>query len=702
MVKVQPENAGTIKTTMLLAKTGDLSVDTDVSPYVVAPCSLTITSVRAICKTAPVGASIIVDINKNGTTIFTTQDNRPTIADGETVESGTTPDVTSLSEGDYLSLDVDQVGSGTAGADITVEIICTQTAEIQGASISGSGGGHGAYDYLMYETSSGSGVYVVEDFEGNIIYGGASDAGGVDGADAAECWNAVGASFLFVLPGTFTVSERIVPVENQHVKGSGTGLTIFELANGVNDVMVANDNAGGSVWDSNIVIEDLTLNANGDNQTSGTHIRSSNTSTLYFDHAEYFMLRNVEITEGRDYNLRLGFSEAAGYCRYGLIIDCKIHTTFVEDPAGNSDGWGMEITYIGCEAWGSERDGFTHWGERISWIDCKSHNNAHDGFYAEGTTTADYSTGFVWINCHAWANTMDGMKIDKVSNFTVVACNFYENFDHGVVLRSSGASDYYVYKGKFIGCSVYDNNQDAGGGNQYGFDIDGYVKDVTLDGCHIFNTTAGGAALQTRHIITYNNVTYLTITNCLFENCNYQCVYMGSSVTYAFIDHNRFRDFGNEAILLMSGCSYNQITWNFFSDNAAEAVDFDAGANSNIFFFNDLTNIVASPKLTNDGTSNRFFKNFGYVTENQVLSGTIAVDSTGYKTVTVSHGCSYTPSAQDIQVTLVEDTDVDDYYVSQPKVRDISSTQLTIQTYVIAASSTGSSTAKFAVKISKE
>jgi hypothetical protein len=70
----------------------------------------------------PVGADLIVDVNRNGTTIFTTQSNRPKILDGGGSVPGT-PDVTILFSG-YLTVDVDQVGSTTPGSDITVAVVC--------------------------------------------------------------------------------------------------------------------------------------------------------------------------------------------------------------------------------------------------------------------------------------------------------------------------------------------------------------------------------------------------------------------------------------------------------------------------------------------------------------------------------------------------------------------------------------------------
>lgn len=85
--------------------------------------SWTITGVRASVGTAPTGASIIVDVNKNGTTVFTTQANRPTIAiAGNTSGNVTNMDVTAVAAGEYLTVDISQVGSTITGSDLTVQV----------------------------------------------------------------------------------------------------------------------------------------------------------------------------------------------------------------------------------------------------------------------------------------------------------------------------------------------------------------------------------------------------------------------------------------------------------------------------------------------------------------------------------------------------------------------------------------------------
>lgn len=85
---------------------------------------LTIRSVRASVGTPPTGQSLIVDVHKNGSTIFSTQANRPTIAAGASTSGAVTAiNTTTIAAGEYLTVDVDQVGSGTAGADLTVQIL---------------------------------------------------------------------------------------------------------------------------------------------------------------------------------------------------------------------------------------------------------------------------------------------------------------------------------------------------------------------------------------------------------------------------------------------------------------------------------------------------------------------------------------------------------------------------------------------------
>ena len=85
--------------------------------------SVTISKVYLIAKTGPTGADVIVDIHKSGTTIFTTQSNRPVIAAGATSGYTTTIEVPTWADGEYLTVCIDQIGSTIAGANVTVVIV---------------------------------------------------------------------------------------------------------------------------------------------------------------------------------------------------------------------------------------------------------------------------------------------------------------------------------------------------------------------------------------------------------------------------------------------------------------------------------------------------------------------------------------------------------------------------------------------------
>ncbi|GAV21621.1 phage tail-collar fiber domain-containing protein [Carboxydothermus pertinax] len=86
-----------------------------------------ITRVKIYSDTAPTGADLIIDLNKNGTTIFTTQTNRPKVVAGTNAGVDvTTIEVNTLAPGDRLTLDIDQVGSTTPGGNnllVTVVMI---------------------------------------------------------------------------------------------------------------------------------------------------------------------------------------------------------------------------------------------------------------------------------------------------------------------------------------------------------------------------------------------------------------------------------------------------------------------------------------------------------------------------------------------------------------------------------------------------
>lgn len=113
----------TVTHTLAWFVSSSATTGTNVSAYFTVPFSGTIVSATAYAKTAPTGQALIFDIHKNGTSIWaSTQANRVQIAATANTGSQTSFDTTSVTSGDYFTLDIDQIGSGTAGADVTVQL----------------------------------------------------------------------------------------------------------------------------------------------------------------------------------------------------------------------------------------------------------------------------------------------------------------------------------------------------------------------------------------------------------------------------------------------------------------------------------------------------------------------------------------------------------------------------------------------------
>jgi hypothetical protein len=119
-----PPGGVTTVTQAIFTIEGSLSVaNNPLRIYNVTGSAKTISKVFLSVDTVPTSAAIIVDIHKDGTTIFTTQSNRPQIAAGANTGQSTTIEVATWADGSYLQMQVDQVGSGVPGSNLTVHVV---------------------------------------------------------------------------------------------------------------------------------------------------------------------------------------------------------------------------------------------------------------------------------------------------------------------------------------------------------------------------------------------------------------------------------------------------------------------------------------------------------------------------------------------------------------------------------------------------
>jgi len=83
----------------------------------------TITQVKADVSTPPTGQSILIDINKNGTSIWNThQENRLEVGIGQNYGAQLTFDTTAIALENYLTIDIDRVGSTVPGGKLVVRV----------------------------------------------------------------------------------------------------------------------------------------------------------------------------------------------------------------------------------------------------------------------------------------------------------------------------------------------------------------------------------------------------------------------------------------------------------------------------------------------------------------------------------------------------------------------------------------------------
>jgi hypothetical protein len=102
--------------TLLWSSRLEISAGTQSRRIYVPTGSFTIDEIYFSLPVANTGTTLI-DVHKNGTTVYTTQGNRPTLTAG-IVSNRTVPDVTALTTGDYLECFIDQKG----GAEGRVQV----------------------------------------------------------------------------------------------------------------------------------------------------------------------------------------------------------------------------------------------------------------------------------------------------------------------------------------------------------------------------------------------------------------------------------------------------------------------------------------------------------------------------------------------------------------------------------------------------
>ncbi len=100
---------------------GSAIVETQATAPILMSQAGTITGIRTYVRIAPTGASLIVDVLKNGVSVYPTSP-KPTITAGNNLSSVAVPDTTTIAAGDIFEISITQVGSTVKGSDLLINI----------------------------------------------------------------------------------------------------------------------------------------------------------------------------------------------------------------------------------------------------------------------------------------------------------------------------------------------------------------------------------------------------------------------------------------------------------------------------------------------------------------------------------------------------------------------------------------------------
>lgn len=218
--------------------------------------------------------------------------------------------------------------------------------------------------------------------------------------------------------------------------------------------------------------------------------------------------------------------------------------------------------------------------------------------------------------------------------------------------------------------------------NSYTIDIDhNYIQDVAGDAIHLINHS-------------HDNFIHDNLFSGI-SGANHYAVSVDPTCCGNWILHNH-----------ADACWGGYICYgvaNQFISNGAESI-----TGTSLYIHGVAVDTIVSyngfdptPTVTNLSTTTHFFRNRNYVTENSVLSPAFAIDAVALVTVTIPHGLAVTPAIEDCTLTVVEDTNVDDWGYDLLKVDNVGVANVVAKVNVSVASATGGATAKLSLRVGK-
>lgn len=504
------------------------------------------------------------------------------------------------------------------------------------------------YSYLIF--TSPSDVYPKMYFARNGLTGDI-DFSGTDASTVIQnAINALSEGTIFIKRGLYLLSNYInIGKSNIALKGEGLS-TILKMQNGVNKgLLLLNKDGAVTPYPSNIVIENLTLDHNGQNQTAG--------STLYLDYANDVIVRNCVIMNGYNNNIRtLGSSENPVYRHIvegnyiktsfnsdnvmGLARDSVYRNNIIEDTktgGAMTSGGGRDvlvegnifINNLGYAAISLER--FSEF-YRVSICNNILMGNSGSGIrLASGSLTAEFHE-----------ISIIGNIISDQQNISISARGLINGVIEGNVIKNSGnfainisGENTFPSNHVIISNNVIENSY-------AGINVTEYSKELCIVGNSIKNAQRHGIFVRTgsNSLVCFNRVINPSL---------------GADNTY---DGIQLANWGSTL------CTNTLVQGNIITSEGDARMKYGINENSGSSAVNRIIHNLVSGAVTANirktGMATIVKWNSGYITEN---SGAATITA-GATYVDVLHGLDITPDINRIKVTPKDNLGSRSFWVS--------------------------------------
>ncbi len=307
--------------------------------------------------------------------------------------------------------------------------------------------------------------------------------------------------------------------------------------------------------------------------------------------------------------------------------------------------------------------------------------------------------GIIGLNATYWVGGhIENVNISYCTTHGIYADHMYTNMFENVESKYNTLDgvhfEHYNNQIGFYNCAINENNR-------YGFNIiDGvetYLVNcnaeqnknygILLQGCYAGRIS--GYFESNAHNNTTGDRCQIYLKNGpVLGNC------LGITIDASYFNGGNDADYGIKFGNATQSCSVGKGC--FFGWHAIASINItfpNTQVSIDRFWSRDLTKIIDSAVDT------KIVSQSGYVTENNILSGTFAIDSTGIKTVTMAHGLAIIPAVQDCYLTVVKNTAIDDWGFDLLKVESVDAINITAKINISRAGATAGATAKLGLKV---